>query len=86
MARPDVLIIEHDEAVRQELERALSDEWSVLTAKDAATALSLVREHNPTIILLEIGLPPRPDDPEEGLRFLREIGRASCRKRVCYVV
>jgi len=73
MARPDVLIIEHDEAVRQELERALSDEWSVLTAKDAATALSLVREHNPTIILLEIGLPPRPDDPEEGLRFLREI-------------
>ena len=73
MARPHVLIIEHDEAVRLELERALGDEFSVLTAEDTASALSLVREHNPAIVLLEIGFPPRPDNPEEGLRFLREI-------------
>ena len=71
MARPHVLIIEHDEAVRLELERALGDEFSVLTAEDTASALSLVREHNPAIVLLEIGFPPRPDNPEEGLRFLR---------------
>lgn len=73
MARPHVLIIEHAEAVRLELERVLGNEFNVLTAEDTATGLSLVREHHPTIVLLAIDFPRCPDDPEEGLRFIREI-------------
>jgi two-component system NtrC family response regulator len=82
MARPHVLIVEHDEAARLELARALGDEWSVLTAENTDTALSLVREHNPTIILLEIGFPPHPDNPEEGLRFVRGIRKLGSHGKV----
>jgi two-component system, NtrC family, response regulator len=74
MPRPKVLIIEDDEATRRQLEWALKDEFDVVTAGDRVTGLRLARELAPTVTLLDLGLPPHPADPREGLRCLRELG------------
>lgn len=85
MSRPKVLIIEDDDATRTQLEWAMKDEFDLVTARDQAAALTLVREHSPTAILLDLGLPPTPADPEAGLRLLREIrkGGGNCKIIVC---
>ncbi len=73
MFRPSVLIVEDDEATRKQLEWALRDEFDVLTAEDSAGAVAIASERTPCVILLDLGLPPNPTDPEEGLRVLRQI-------------
>jgi len=75
MPRPKVLVVEDDDLICLHLERAFRDTFDVFTAQDAPTALTCAREHAPTGILLDLGLPPKPSDPEEGLRLLREIRR-----------
>lgn len=73
MLRPKVLIVEDDIATCRQLEWALRDSYEVLTAKEPLTALTQVREHRPTVILLDLGLEPKKHDPEGGLQLLREI-------------
>ncbi len=75
MPEPKVLIVEDDDATRTQLVWALKDSFDLVTARDSASALTVVREHSPTGILLDLGLPPNPADPAEGLRCLREIRR-----------
>ncbi|MEE8493988.1 MAG: response regulator, partial [Nitrospirales bacterium] len=82
MSRPKVLIIEESGEARAQLERALRDEFDLLIARDPATAVPLAREQNPTLILLDLGLPPNPADPEEGLRLLREIRKTGVNAKV----
>jgi two-component system NtrC family response regulator len=65
--------VEDDEATHRQLDLALKEEFDLLIARDPAEALALARDHHPTLILLDLGLPPRPADPEVGLRLLREI-------------
>jgi two-component system NtrC family response regulator len=45
----------------------------LVRAKDSKTALKLVQEHDPSVIIMELGLLPNPDSPEEGLRIFREL-------------
>jgi two-component system NtrC family response regulator len=73
MLRSSVLIVEDDEAARKQLEWALRDEFDVLTAENSAGAVAIARDRMPRVILLDLGLPPNPTDPEEGFRVLREI-------------
>lgn len=73
MPRPKVLIIDEIGEERTQLEWALKNEFDLLIAADPPTALALAREQTPAVILLDLGLPPNPVDPEEGLRLLREI-------------
>ncbi len=73
MSRPKVLIIEDDLATCKQLTWALKDEFDVLTASDSPAALSLATQEHPSVILLDLGLPPRPADPEGGFRVLKEI-------------
>ena len=73
MGRPKVLIIENDDATRTQLEWALKDEFALLPAWDATTALALARAEHPALVLLDLGLPPNPTDPEGGLRWLQDF-------------
>ncbi len=82
MPRPRVLIIEDDEATVRQLDGALNAEFDLISARDPADALALTRDHHPTAILLDLGLPPRPTDPEEGLRLLREIRKWQSNARI----
>ena len=73
MARPKVLIIENDDVTRTQLEWAFKDEFALLPAGDGTTALTVARVEHPALVLLDLGLPPHPNDPEGGLRWLQDF-------------
>ena len=43
------------------------------STSDRASAIAQVRRFEPAVVTMDLGLPPQPDDPTEGLRLLEEI-------------
>ncbi|MEO7299734.1 MAG: PEP-CTERM-box response regulator transcription factor [Verrucomicrobiota bacterium] len=70
---PKLLIIDDDEEIRTQMKWALSADYEVHLAEDRLSALEFFREHRPQVALLDLGLPPHPGTPEEGLATLSEI-------------
>jgi two-component system NtrC family response regulator len=73
MSRPKALIVEDDAQARRQLAWGLRDDFEILEAGDRATALSMVHKEHPQVILLDLGLPPAPGQPEEGFRILDDL-------------
>lgn len=71
--RPTLLLVEDDEDLRQQLRWALASEYDVLEAGDRPAALAKVRTEPVSLVLLDLGLPPSPDDATEGLAALEEL-------------
>lgn len=55
--KPTVLVIEDHEFNRDLLVQLLEEEYTVLTAEDGETGLSLVMRERPTVVLLDLSLP-----------------------------
>src|SRR4051794_23690672 len=70
MMKPKVLVVDDDEEIRSQMKWALCQDYDVLLAEDRLTAMETFRSQNPTVALLDLGLPPRPGDPDEGLATL----------------
>jgi len=51
----------------------LAQDYEVSLAEDRPGALEMLSEHRPQVVLLDLGLPPRPAEPTEGLAALSEI-------------
>ncbi len=73
MIKPKVLIVDDDEAIRSQMRWALSRDYEVIEAGDRLSALKIVNAEQPLVVLLDLGLPPRPRDASEGLQTLHEI-------------
>ncbi len=71
-AQAKILLVEDDVGLQKQIKWSL-DGFEVLTAADRETALSLLRRHEPTVVLLDLGLPPDPDGATEGLAALQQI-------------
>jgi len=52
---------------------ALSRDYEVLEAGDRLSALKIMDSEHPSVVLLDLGLPPQPRDATEGLQALCEI-------------
>ncbi len=52
---------------------ALVDQYDVVVAEDRAAAVNILRERQPQVVLLDLGLPPNPADTAEGFAALAEI-------------
>jgi len=70
--RRPLLIVEDDPALQKQLKWAFNDYEPVL-AQDRASALAQLRRYEPAVVMMDLGLPPQPDDPIEGYRLLQEI-------------
>ena len=70
---PRLLIVDDDEDIRSQMKWALAQEYEVQLAGDRATALEVFRDQQPLVVLLDLGLPPSPGGPEEGLATLSEL-------------
>jgi len=70
---PKLLIVDDDENIRSQMKWSLSDEYDVLTAEDRQSALEVLEKHEIDVTLLDLGLPPKPNDPREGFLTLGEI-------------
>jgi two-component system NtrC family response regulator len=68
-----LLLVEDDEDIRTQMKWALVDDYELLTAGDRAGALAAFAAHSPTVTLLDLGLPPCPNEPEEGLAVLSAV-------------
>lgn len=73
MTKTTLLIVDDDEDIRTQLKWALCNDYTLLTAGDRAGALAAFTASRPTVTLLDLGLPPRPNGPEEGLAALSAI-------------
>ena len=70
---PKVLIIDDDEAIRTQMKWALSQDYEVYFAEDRRGALEVFEANSPAVTLLDLGLPPRPNECDEGLAVLPDL-------------
>ncbi len=67
-----LLIVDDDPGIRRQLKWAF-DDFEAVECEDRKAALAAVTKREPAIVLLDLGLPPDPDGPSEGLRALGDI-------------
>jgi two-component system NtrC family response regulator len=70
---PKLLIIDDDEEIRTQMKWALAKDYEVSLAEDRASALESFRAGQPSVVLLDLGMPPHPGNPEEGLAVLSDL-------------
>ncbi len=85
MSRKKLLIIEDEKAVAKQLKWGLSDFYDITIAHDAEVAQQLLTTNNFPVVTLDLGLPPHPDSPKEGLKLLKEISRMSSFSKVIVI-
>src|ERR1035441_5694953 len=73
MTKTRLVIVDDDDDICTQMKWALTNDYEPLTAADRAGALAAFTEHRPTVTLLDLGLPPRPNEPEEGLAVLSAV-------------
>jgi two-component system, NtrC family, response regulator len=73
MTKPTLLIVEDDEDIRTQLKWALASNYEVVMAEDGSGALAAFKASSPTVTVLDLGLPPRPNDSDEGLATLSSL-------------
>src|SRR5205823_9815304 len=71
-ARKPLLIVEDDPALQKQMQWAF-DQYETIVAIDRESAIAQVRRYEPAVVTMDLGLPPNPDDPTQGLRLLEEI-------------
>ena len=70
---PKLLIVDDDEEIRAQMKWALSGDYDIVLAADRAAAVEVFRSEKPSAVLLDLGLPPNPGAPDEGLAALSDI-------------
>lgn len=73
MKKPKLLIVDDDEDLRTQMKWALANDYRVFLAEDRKSALAVFKKENPSVITLDLGLPPHPAGVEEGFLTLSEI-------------
>jgi two-component system NtrC family response regulator len=71
--KPKVLIIDDDEDIRTQMKWALASDHDVAVAGDRRSAIEGFRKQGPDVVLLDLGLPPSPNDTSEGMATLAGI-------------
>jgi two-component system, NtrC family, response regulator len=71
--KPKLLIVDDDEGIRSQMKWALTEDFEIFVAADRDAASDIFRQQRPPAVLLDLGLPPRPNEPDEGLLALDEM-------------
>lgn len=72
MSKGKVLVVDDDLGIQKQLKWALTD-FDVVFAIDRQSAIAQLRRFEPTVVTLDLGLPPDPTNASEGLLALQEI-------------
>jgi len=71
--KPKLLIVDDDEAIRTQMKWALGEDYEVHFAEDRKAAVESFEAHSPAVTLLDLGLPPCPNECDEGLAVLSDV-------------
>ncbi|MCW5626056.1 MAG: PEP-CTERM-box response regulator transcription factor [Burkholderiales bacterium] len=69
--RKPLLVVEDDPALQKQMRWAF-DAYEVLTASDRESAIAQLRRFEPAVVTMDLGLPPKPDEPDVGFELLQE--------------
>ena len=69
---PPLLIVEDDLALQKQIKWSL-DRFESVTASDRESALLQFRRHQPSVVTMDLGLPPDPDSVSEGFKLLQQM-------------
>ena len=67
-----ILVIEDDPGLRSQIKWCF-EEFEVLQAEDMETAVRQLEEHQPSVVTLDLGLPPDPGGVTVGFSILEKI-------------
>jgi len=67
-----LLIVEDDLALQKQIRWSL-DRLEAVTAADRESALAQFRRHRPSVVTMDLGLPPDPDSASEGFKLLGQL-------------
>ena len=71
--KPKLLIVDDDEDIRTQMRWTLASDYEIFQAGNREGAIQQFKDENPPVVLLDLGLPPRPNLTDEGLATLAEI-------------
>ncbi len=71
--RPKVLVVDDDEGIRTQMKWALASDYDVYLAMDEPSAIDVVKNERPSIVTLDLGLPPEPEGTSIGFKTLEEM-------------
>ncbi|MGD9360297.1 MAG: sigma 54-interacting transcriptional regulator, partial [Desulfobacterales bacterium] len=80
-----LLIIEDENSVAKQLRWGLDKEYEITTVSDADQARPLLASGVFPVATLDLGLPPYPDTPQQGLELLEEIASIAPHTRVIVI-
>ncbi len=74
-AKPALLVVDDDPLITDTLAFALGPDFDVHTCESREEAIGLVRQlpQPPELALVDLGLPPTPHRPDEGLRLIGDL-------------
>ncbi|MBL1352693.1 MAG: sigma-54-dependent Fis family transcriptional regulator [Zetaproteobacteria bacterium] len=68
-----ILVIDDNDINRLNLKLLLKNDYQVLEAGDPSAAEQCLAKHRVDLVVLDLALPPEPDNPEIGLAYLCQI-------------
>ncbi|HYV28891.1 MAG TPA: PEP-CTERM-box response regulator transcription factor [Candidatus Eisenbacteria bacterium] len=68
-----LLLVDDDQDICSQMKWALAEDYEILLAHDGPTALEILKSNRPLVVVLDLGLPPHPNSPEEGLNTLSAL-------------
>jgi len=73
--KPDLLIVDDDPLITDTLQFVLSRDFNVYCAESRPQVKSLLRQLDapPELALIDLGLPPKPHQPDEGFQLISEL-------------
>jgi two-component system NtrC family response regulator len=84
-ARPKLLVVDDEEDLRTQMRWALAGDYEVLLAGDRVSALELIRAHRPSLVTLDLGLPPDAQGASEGFAALAQIQKLEAPPKVVVI-
>jgi len=82
--KPLLLVVDDDQLICDTMGFSMSPAFEVLSSHSRPHCLQLIRQlrHAPEIALIDLGLPPLPHRPDEGLALISELLQASPETRI----
>jgi two-component system NtrC family response regulator len=85
LKKENLLIIEDEVSVAKQIKWALNKTYDITTAQDVDTARQYLSSGAFPVATLDLGLPPSPDTPEQGLKLLEEMAEFSLPTKIIVI-
>jgi len=83
--KPELLVVDDDEEIRTQMKWALADTYDVQLVGTREEGSQAMADGNTDLVLLDLGLPPHPNDTREGLLALEEMTAANSLAKVIVI-